>query len=407
MLEVNELNVDQLIDKIREQLDYNIKNYKKRMKVTEEIYNLYGEHFNQLYAHYCTSNLDDYSNYNMYLKLHNTMDLINNYVLFAPESPDRDGLKISREEDLKEQTKINSVSLEGMVQEYMKHDEQIEEDGNDKSIGKKHYDDYNSGRYELKNLAEDIKKCPQTTIVYMVDDIVVDIETKNIIDCYKDFNKNARWVIENNELNKDDVYILKKSIGYKPNNSVEIDKDIIAVLRDCIKHIYFKNPLNETSDYHYDWFFDIEDKDTVLSLIRMGKRANLQTDRGCLVYDFQNVFKKVHLNDLEREVIKLLKENSTQQEIANKLGITQRYISDVINNIYNKTVNKYWKEMEDWYYTYIVKGTYKQCSQCKKNKLATERYFGKDERNKDNFKSYCKKCDKKGKLKAKLHENHL
>lgn len=60
-----------------------------------------------------------------------------------------------------------------------------------------------------------------------------------------------------------------------------------------------------------------------------------------------------------------------------------------------RIVQTYEDWYEDWLYTYKVKGHWKTCSECGKAKLASQKYFGKDERNLDGLKGYCKKCSSK------------
>jgi len=75
-----------------------------------------------------------------------------------------------------------------------------------------------------------------------------------------------------------------------------------------------------------------------------------------------------------------------------KIFIDENKIYNIfIDKIPKIIVNTYTKDREDWIYTFKVKGVYKKCSKCGETKLT--KYFGKDKRNKDGFKSVCKECD--------------
>jgi hypothetical protein len=50
--------------------------------------------------------------------------------------------------------------------------------------------------------------------------------------------------------------------------------------------------------------------------------------------------------------------------------------------------------IEDYYYTYIVKGKYKTCSKCGETKLISR--FDLDNNRKDGLRVYCKECRKNG-----------
>jgi len=339
---------------------------------TKEIYEKYGEQINYLYEYYASSNLDLKVNSENLNKLNNILEAINEYILFSPNSPPKKGLTYYKERDLTENLKTDAISLDSLLTKYM-----IEE--NSEYGTNKHYDDYNSANYKLKDLENDLKRCP-----YVWD--------------YIRFDKVARQIIENNDerYTENEINIIKSSIGYNKNNSKEIDQDIVAVLREYIGYIYFNSPLRESESVDYD-LFDIEDKNQILALLKLNERS-LVDDLGCLLYDFNNLIRELYkdsFTDMEKEILELYRiEGTTQEDISEQLYVTQQYVSKSLNSICDKIIDKYWEKLEDWYYTFVVKGTYKQCSKCKENKLLNERYFGKNKATKDGFNIYCKKCRK-------------
>jgi len=119
-----------------------------------------------------------------------------------------------------------------------------------------------------------------------------------------------------------------------------------------------------------------------------------------LILIFEELLKKTTFTADEQFVLDSLFDNYTQTQIRekyNKLNtsnMTKNKISRLINTtIPNKIRESYLDSLEDWLYVEKIKGSYKTCSKCKKVKLLNDRHFGKDTRNKDNFKSICKNCD--------------
>jgi hypothetical protein len=75
--------------------------------------------------------------------------------------------------------------------------------------------------------------------------------------------------------------------------------------------------------------------------------------------------------------------------------ISKQSVSKLIHEKVPKLmVEQYRNEYEEFIYTHKIKGNYHTCSKCKTPKLATSKYFGKDNRNKNGLKSVCKVCDK-------------
>jgi hypothetical protein len=125
------------------------------------------------------------------------------------------------------------------------------------------------------------------------------------------------------------------------------------------------------------------------------------SDIWALLIDFEKVLKNTKLTNEEQFVLSVVLDGYSQKQIMdmykkiNVKKITKDRISNMINNIIpNKLLNTYLKMIDEWLYTYKIKGRYKKCSKCGEFKLiSNDRYFGKDPRNKDGFQSICKKCD--------------
>lgn len=119
-----------------------------------------------------------------------------------------------------------------------------------------------------------------------------------------------------------------------------------------------------------------------------------------LIRTFEDLLSKTKLSNKEKFVLKALFDNLTDNEIRELLEIEGYDITrQSVNNMILKTIpkkiwNTYLDSLDEWLYTYKIKGEYKKCSKCGEVKLVSNnRYFGKDIRNKDGFKSICRECD--------------
>jgi hypothetical protein len=125
------------------------------------------------------------------------------------------------------------------------------------------------------------------------------------------------------------------------------------------------------------------------------------SDIWALLMDFEKVLNNTKFTNEEQFVLSVVLDGYSQKQIRdmykklNTKEMNERKISNMINNtIPNKLLNTYLEMIDEWLYTYKIKGEYKKCVKCGEIKLiSNDRYFGKDPRNKDGFKSICKKCD--------------
>lgn len=123
----------------------------------------------------------------------------------------------------------------------------------------------------------------------------------------------------------------------------------------------------------------------------MSRNEDLQNDVACIVYDLDHTISLCEFTDIQSQVLRLYREDKTQQDIADILKISQQMVNSYINAIFNKIANKNLELYEDWYYLNICKGEYKKCSKCNEIKLVSR--FDKNGR--QGYMSMCKKCRKK------------
>lgn len=158
--------------------------------------------------------------------------------------------------------------------------------------------------------------------------------------------------------------------------------------KDCMKGtIYFKSPLRDEGKP--DWnMIDMFDKEHVKALIAIKRGNDLQDDLSCIVIDLKNLIDRTPLTDRQKEVLDLWKEDKSQTEIGEILGISQSNIHSAMDKIANNIVKKYEEDYEEWYYLNIRKGRYKKCSKCGEIKLLQR--FNK--KGKQGHHSQCKVC---------------
>ena len=84
-----------------------------------------------------------------------------------------------------------------------------------------------------------------------------------------------------------------------------------------------------------------------------------------------------------------------QELLAEEFGIS--YSVEYISSLWRNKIPKLLAEQEKedylmWHFTYKEKGQWKKCSRCGEIKLASNRFFSKNNTAKDGWYSICKKC---------------
>lgn len=415
------LPTNKIIQEIYERLDYSL-SYYKRVEVIEEINKDFGEALLDYYFHYKTSNLKNYNNKKMYDKICNVFDRMSEYILFADVPDDikqklqykKSDIPYSQESNLKTIQSGREISFDAYVQRIMS------EEG---TITKK-YDDQNHAIYTLKDFKERMKECP-----YIEDYIIYNNYARDVI---KKLNKqlqeykkkgisltNTDTLVYTNDLGDRleftliELQRLKNAIGYTKNNSKEIDRDIIAILREYFRPIYFTHPLRETENPR-KLDLDFMDKEHVAGLIKASCLTGELEKFDRYIDKLDKLAEQAGLTDYEMKIYKTFRkgkglrlDNNTRyednmytiSECARVLGMSQSKVDMLFNSLVDKIVDKYEELFEDYYFTFIARGKYKKCSKCGEIKLANERYYGYHPKTKDNLQSVCKKCDKKRKVK--------
>lgn len=183
--------------------------------------------------------------------------------------------------------------------------------------------------------------------------------------------------------------------GYIIGNQINsLGKDLVDIKDQLKGTIYFKQPLIDSTEIDYNQF-DFFNEDMIRELLRIKPRHDFQDDLACLTYDIQRIIDKCNFSDVELDIIDMMRSNYDVAEIARELDCKYQTVQSTISKVIKKIINKYEDTYEDWYYLNIVKGKYKRCSKCGEIKIANERHFSPDKRNKDGFHSLCRRCRNK------------
>jgi len=138
-------------------------------------------------------------------------------------------------------------------------------------------------------------------------------------------------------------------------------------------------------------------------------------DMWAILHTFRQIVKDTHLSKEELFVIDGFSSDKTRKEIREEFfdefekTISDKVLSTWINNsIPKKMLNTYLESVDEWLYTYKLKGEFKECSKCGNVKLiSNDRYFSPDKNRTDGYDLYCKSCrklsksGKKGKNRSK------
>jgi hypothetical protein len=135
--------------------------------------------------------------------------------------------------------------------------------------------------------------------------------------------------------------------------------------------------------------------------LKEGNWDKPDSDISILIYELENLIDQTEFEPYEKDILIMKIDKLSGEEICAE--INQKYgiglTEDTLSRTYTSYIPKKIVETnnriyEEWIYTYKIKGKYKTCRKCGETKLiVNDKYFGKDTRNKDGYKSFCKKCD--------------
>lgn len=354
------------------------------------------------------------------------MDKMSEYILFSDKELD-DTLKDENGQTAKDRKSTYTFSQEsnlksGHVKSEISYDQYVYLMNNSDNLEKIKYDDQNHATYTLKDFESRMDECP-----YVRD--------------YYEFNKKARKIIEklDKQLEKHEalkqeykemgidyeipllVYkndkgheyyytqqhlaAIKRGVGYSKNNSKEIDQDIMMIYKEWFKPIFFQS-VTRSVEFKRTLDVDFMDKEHISGLIKTSCLTRQSSKFDEYIEKLDELVEKTNLTDLEKQVYNILRKGkgldldkykyednmATISECARLIDKSQSKVNDAFNSLVDKVADKHEEIFEDYYFTYIARGTYKTCSKCGEVKLANERYFSPNPDSNDGFYSICRKC---------------
>jgi len=120
--------------------------------------------------------------------------------------------------------------------------------------------------------------------------------------------------------------------------------------------------------------------------------------------DLDNLIKRCNFSEKQLEIIRLLMQGNSEQDVADHFGQDVSGINRTFNLICAKIKAKH---DFSWKYEYMFMNnlkapwSYKRCNKCEESKPAIAEFYGNDKRNKDGLKGICKVCESSSKSSTK------
>lgn len=387
-------DTDKLISEVYSKLDKDL-GLKSRMKVCEELSDTYLIKLNQRFEYYSNKPKKDISAFNQAKAIAKCMDAVSNYLLFCEGVGDEeypytmeDNYRMPDTYKLKPMTYLSQASDSNYkvsrttIKDYINRDDIPD-----------YIQDYIDAAEASRHTIQQVEK--------QVNRIKSDIDEEHIFFYKSITGKDTSTSYENYKR-------MRRVTGYTKNNSVELDKEILYMLRSHYETITPRQESNvwaevvPSLDEDDGLDIDLLDRENLELLIK-----NICHYGESKVFDAY--FEQIHdladitnLTDVQREIFHLLKRGATNIKgemvpftvggIAAEMGRSRSHIASAFDLMVTKISDEYEKIYEDKYYTYIAKGKYKVCSVCGKPLLKSRFYFYKDSKNTDGLKSECINC---------------
>lgn len=188
----------------------------------------------------------------------------------------------------------------------------------------------------------------------------------------------------------------------------DIQKDEVAVKNELKGYIRFQSitksekDLNALSNIRFD---DIEIIRILIEEYSEFKESSYDDTFGYLkliMITLDSLIEKTEMEDYELDILRCKIDNIPYDNVIALLkdkynmNMTKPRLSKITREkIPSMIVDSYKQQKEDWVYTFIIRGTYINCTSCKRNILAIKKYFSPASKNKSGFRSTCKSCRNK------------
>jgi hypothetical protein len=187
----------------------------------------------------------------------------------------------------------------------------------------------------------------------------------------------------------------------------DIQKDEIAIKNELKGYIRFQSMSRSEPDYHSMEFIRFDDIEIMRVLVEDYaelKEYSYEDTFGYLkiiMFAFEDLIEKTEINDHLKDILLWKVEGLSYDDMIEMLkekhGIkmTKPRLSKITRETLPSMIAETYKQQrEDWIYTYMLRGNYKTCNNCKENYLATKKYFSPNKRSKSGLRPICKNCRK-------------
>lgn len=187
----------------------------------------------------------------------------------------------------------------------------------------------------------------------------------------------------------------------------DIQKDEIAVKNELKGYIRFQSITKSEPDYQalsYIQFDNIEIMRILVEDYAELKEYSYDDTFGYLkiiLFTFEELVEMTDFKDYLKDIFIWKVEGQSYDEMIDTLKekynikMTKPRLSKITREtIPSMLAETYKQQREDWVYTHVFRGEYKTCKNCKKNYLATKKYFSPHSRSKYGLRPICKDCRK-------------
>jgi hypothetical protein len=185
----------------------------------------------------------------------------------------------------------------------------------------------------------------------------------------------------------------------------DMQKDEIAVKTELKKYVRFQSVIKAEPDMNALSYIRFDDKEIIRILIEDYSELKEQSYEDTygymkiIMFTFEELVELTNLQDYMKDILLWKIDNIQYDDMINMLKdkydikMTKPRLSKITREtLPTMIVEAYKQQKEDWVYTYKIKGTYKECSTCKTNYLATTKYFHPNKQVKSGLRSVCKEC---------------
>jgi len=164
----------------------------------------------------------------------------------------------------------------------------------------------------------------------------------------------------------------KKEIREINNMIGSMVDDQLFCKQSSLCTIYFKNPLPDSMSSP-DWSkFSFFEQEHVYALLFLSRDHEYLDERENLVKELQKYINSCDLTKTQLYILENMSRNRKLVDIAYQLTMSKQSLHKKIQAIVIKLMEAHEKHYIDWYYTYVEKGTYKECTNCGRNKIVQQ-----------------------------------